>query len=130
MAKQTINFNFSKGIDTKTDPWQLPIGTFEMLQNSVFTKGGRLTKQNGYGKLSELPASADYLTTFNGDLTAIGNSILAYNPGTQGWISKGKITPLNLSVLPLVRNNLNQFQADSAVAPNGSVCTVYSVAGR
>lgn len=126
MAKETVNFNFAKGMDTKTDKWQLPIGTFENLQNSVFTAGGRLTKQNGYGKLSSLPADADYLTTFNGDLTAIGNSILAYNPGTQGWISKGTITTLNLSVLPIVRNNLNQSQADSVVAPNGAVCTVYS----
>lgn len=127
LQKQPININFSKGVETKTDPFQIPIGNFAALSNSVFTKGGLLQKRNGYPQLPSLPdATSTYATTFNGDLTAIGNKLEAYSIPTEKWVNKGSIQPVTLSVLPLVRNNLNQTQADSATASNGLVCTVYT----
>jgi hypothetical protein len=127
LQKQPIAINFAQGLDTKTDPWQVAIGKYLALDNSVFTKGGQLQKRNGYASLPALPnTSFSYLTTLNDNLTALGPFITAYSAGSKTWVSKGAITPLNLSTLPLIRNNLNQTQADSAVAPNGIVCTVYA----
>ena len=127
LQKQPININFSRGLDTKTDPFQVPIGNFESLVNMVFTIGGRLTKSNGFGSLPSLPdATSTYVTTFNGDLTAIGNKLEAFSTSSQSWFKKGVIQPLSLSVLPLIRNNLNQTQCDSVIAPNGFICTVYT----
>lgn len=123
---EVIPINFTQGLNTKDDPNQIPIGQFLVLKNSVFTKGKRLTKRNGFPELPSLPGPASYLTTFNGNLTAIGNSIYAYNADTQSWVTKGNYYPLELSTLPLLRNNLNQTQNDSVVAPNGLLCTVYS----
>jgi hypothetical protein len=123
---QTVAINFAQGLNTKTDPLQVPIGQFEVLKNSVFTTAQRLTKRNGFEELPSLPGPASYLTTFNDNLTAIGNSIYAYNSDTMSWVTKGTIYPLELSTLPLIRNNLNQTQCDSAIAPNGLICTVYS----
>lgn len=123
---EVVPINFQSGLDTKTDPNQVAIGQFLVLKNSVFTTTKRLTKRNGFAGLPNLPGNASYLTTFNNNLTAIGNSIYAYSADTQSWVTKGNYYPLELSTLPLIRNNLNQTQCDSVIAPNGLICTVYS----
>jgi hypothetical protein len=127
LTKQSININFAQGLDTKTDPWQVQAGRFLQLQNTVFNKGGLLSKRNGFGSLSALPNSDySYITTLSDSLIAIGNEISVLNPSNATWGSAGQTYPLTLSTLPLVRNNLNQIQCDAAVASNGLVCTVYS----
>lgn len=127
IQKQAVNVPFALGLDTKTDDKQVSLGKFLALANSVFDKQGLLQKRNGYGHLASLPdATNSYLTTFTGNLTAIGTSINAYNEANHTWISKGQIQPLSLSTLPLIRNNVNQLQVDTAVAPNGLVCTAYT----
>lgn len=123
---QAVPINFGKGIDQKNDPFQIEMGSFLSLVNTSFAVGRRLTKRNGYGFLSTLPYAASFTTTFNGDLTAVGTNIQAYSSANQSWIPKGNIQPLSLSTLPLIRNNLNQVQSDTAVAPNGLVCTAYA----
>lgn len=127
IPKQNLNISFAEGLDTKTDPWQVAPGNFLRLQNQVFTKGKRLTKRNGYKRLTSLPnTSSKYLTTFNGNLTTLGDSIYAYNNDSSKWVTKGTLQPMEVNTLPLIRNNLNQTQVDAAVASNGLVCTVYT----
>lgn len=126
LIKQNININFSQGVETKTDPWQVPVGKFLSLINTIFTKGGLLQKRNGYAALPALPMPASYITTFNGDLTAVGTSLQALSSGYGSWVNRGNIQPCSLSVLPLIRNNLNQSQCDAAISTNGLICTVYT----
>lgn len=127
IVPQTIPINFSQGLETKTDPKQIAVGKFLSLVNSVFTVGNRLTKRNGFKSLPKLPdATSVYCTTFNGDLTAIGSNLEAYSSSNKSWVNRGAINPVSLGVMPLIRNNLNQVQADSAVSPNGLICTVYT----
>jgi hypothetical protein len=127
LQKQAIPINFAQGLDTKTDPKQVSLGKFLVLENSIFTKGGLLQKRNGYQQLAPLPnASSTYLTTFNGNLTAVGQSIYAYSGGNEAWVSRGNVSPIQLSTLPLIRNSINQIQCDSTIASNGLICTVYS----
>lgn len=127
LQKQSVTINFSSGLDTKSDPFQLPVGKFESLQNSVFDKLGRLTKRNGFGFLTSLPDNTySYLTTFNGNLTAIGNRLQAYASGPATWVNKGQIQPLQVSTLPLIRNNTNQSYVDTSISYNGLICTVYT----
>lgn len=129
-VKQTVNVNFSKGIDTKTDDKQLAVGEFLSLHNSVFTKAGLLQKRNGFKNLAALPNDTyTYATTFNGNLTAIGSRLAAYSEPSNTWIDKGPIEQVNVDVLPLVRNGLNQTQCDSALSSSGLVCTVYTEQG-
>lgn len=123
--KQTIPITFSQGLNTKVDPWQVPIGQFEVLQNSVFQTGGLLSKRNGYGLLTAVNPESSYLTTFNGNLVSVGTTVNAYSSSLGQWISKGELQPCSLNVLPLIRNNLNQTQCDSVVAA-GMALTVYS----
>lgn len=126
LQKQAIDVSFAQGLDTKTDPKRVQVGKFVKLENTVFNKGGLLQKRNGFNKLTSLPDTTySYLTTFNSSLTVIGPNIAAFNTANDSWVQKGKIEPLSLSTLPLLRNNLNQTACDSVVAPNGLVCTVY-----
>lgn len=127
MQKQPININFSQGLDTKSDPRQVSLGRFSALENTVFTKEGLLQKRNGYDALPTLPdATSNYVTTFNGALTAIGSKLEAFSSASNTWTNKGKIQPVQLDVLPLIRNNTNQSQADSAISSTGLICTVYT----
>lgn len=127
LQKQTASINFSQGLDLKTDPNQLSFGKFAALENSIFDKLGRLTKRNGFGYLTPLPDNTStFLTTFNGSLTALGSDLKAFASGPQLWTSKGSFVPLQLSTLPLIRNNLNQSYADTAISSNGLLCTAYT----
>lgn len=124
---QNIDIAFAKGLDTKTDPKRVPVGNFLKLENTVFGVTGQLTKRNGFGRLPALPdGSSTFLTTFNGNLLAVGSSLRALAEGANAWVNRGTIYPAELSALPLLRSNTYQSQADSVVASNGLVCTVFT----
>lgn len=127
LQPQALTLNFASGLDTKADPKQVAFGKFLNLENSIFDEGGLLQKRNGFMSLAALPdTSSTYLTTFNGNLTAIGTKFQAYSTGTSSWVNKGYIQPSKLTTLPLIRSNTNQTYADTAFASNGLVCTVYT----
>lgn len=127
LQKQSLPINFAQGLDLKTDPLQVPFGRFIRLKNTIFQKVGRLQKRNGFANLPTLPdATTTFLTTFNGNLTAIGNTINILADGSDTWINKSILYPIELSTMPLVRVNTNQTQCDAAVSVNGLVCTVYT----
>lgn len=129
LVKQPIPINFAMGLDTKTDPYQVAIGNFLRLENMVFDKAKRLTKRNGYGQLTALTEDASFLTTFEGNLTAVGSNLQAYAQGSNTWIDKGNIQPVSLSTLSLIRANTTQTQYDTAVSTNNFICTVYKDVG-
>lgn len=126
LTKQNLNINFSQGLDTKTDPNQVSAGKMLALQNTIFDKGGLLQKRNGYQQLSTLPnTGSTFLTTFNGNLTAVSDQINAYSQSTSEWIDKGEIIPLDVQTLPMVRASVSDTYTDSAISSNGLVCVVY-----
>lgn len=125
IQEQSVSINFAKGLDTKTDPWQVQIGNFLRFKNSVFQVGNLLSKRDGYGVLSSSIPLSDYVTTLNGNLLTVGNTVNAFSPPTQSWISKGSFQPCSLSVMPLIRNTVNQIQTDS-VSTNGLICVVFT----
>ena len=109
LTKQAIDISFAQGLDTKTDPKRVQVGKFLEFENAVFQKGGLLQKRNGYAPLASLPDTTySYLTTFSGNLTAVGQKIAALNAASSTWVPKGSIEPLSVATLPLIRNNLNQ----------------------
>jgi hypothetical protein len=125
--KAPLPINFSKGLDLKSDPFQVQPGNFLKLENTIFTKAGLLAKRNGFSSLAPLPDKTySYTTTFGGNLTAIGSSLSAYSAANQNWVNKGFIRPVSVKTSTLIRNNSNQIQVDTAIAPNGNICTVYN----
>lgn len=125
LQKTPVNIDFSKGLDLKSDPKQVSPGYFLKFENSIFTKGKRLGKRNGYLQLTSLPTASQFVTTFQGNLTALGTNLYAYSQANATWTSKAMITPLSLSTQSLIRNNANQTSTDSVLASNGFLCEVF-----
>lgn len=127
LNKQNLDISFAQGLDLKTDPFRVSAGKFLSLQNTIFTKSGLMQKRNGYRSLTALPDNSfSYATTFNGNLTAIGNSLAAYSSGSNSWVSRGSIQPVELDTLPLIRSNTNQTTCDAVISTSGLVCTAYT----
>lgn len=126
LEKQSLQLNFSQGLDTLTDPYQVKAGKFLTLENVSFDKIGRFGKRNGYKNLPLLPdASFTDVNTYAGNLIAVGNTFQFFNDETNAWINKGLFQPLDVEVTPMVRNSNDQVAADTAIAPNGLACTAY-----
>lgn len=126
LLKKTIEFNFSSGIDTKTDPNQVAIGKFINLENIVFDNVGLLMKRNGFGSLTTLSASfLSSITTYMGSLVALGNTLNIYSPDQNLWITKGQINQVSLNTITLYRSATSQSAVDSAVSAAGLSCTVW-----
>lgn len=127
LQKQNVSINFTKGVETKSDPFQNPLGSFASIENCIFDEDMLIKKRNGYAGLPVLPDNTSTsVTTFNGDLTAIGTKLEAYASGSMTWSNKGNIIPVGVSALSVVRSNTNQSQADTAIAANGLLCTVWT----
>lgn len=127
IQKQPVTINFSSGLETKDDPFQLPPGKFTILENTVFEKQKLLSKRNGYAMLPALPDTTSTLaTTFEENLTTVGSSIYAFSAGSSAWVQKGSFKSADIDVLSLVKSNNSQSQVDTAVSPYGLVCTVFT----
>lgn len=126
LTKQAVDISFAKGLDTKTDPFRVPVGNFLELENTVFQTGGLLQKRNGFDELTPLTiTNLTTLGTFNGGLIAVGDNIQSYSAETEKWSQRGDIQNLSLNVLPAVRTNAGQVTADMAMYTNGLACTAW-----
>jgi hypothetical protein len=121
---QPVTINFGQGVDLKTDPWQIAMGNWLSLENSVFTTGNRLTKRNGYELLITIPNAAT-TTTYLSNLISIGTNLNIYSEDTKSAINTGTLQPMNLNVLPMVRRATSQTTVDTVIAPNGLSCEVW-----
>lgn len=123
LQKQNTNISFVKGLETKTDPKQIPAGNFLSLKNVVFDTTGLLHKKNG-AKVLTTVTNASTITTYNDGLVALGtalNSISSTNQTTNA----GAIQPLSLSTKSLVRSATSQTNVDTAVNSDGLACSVW-----
>lgn len=127
IQKQGIPIPVAAGMDTKTDVRQLEPGIFPVLTNVIYDVDKELNKRNGFGKLSELGAIPNTLTTFRDSLNALTSTALFnYTPdsGTK-WNNKGSFISAHLEVQPVVRSATSQSQQDAAVDENGIACVVW-----
>lgn len=124
IQRQAVAINFAQGVNTKSDPWQVPMGQFLSLQNSIFTTQGQLKKRNGYGLITTIPGAAT-VTTYLDNLVSIGPDLNVYSEDTKLVSNTGYIQPMGLSVLSMVRSATSQTTVDAAIAPNGLSCEVW-----
>lgn len=124
IVPQPVTIPFTQGVNLKTDPWQVPMGQWLALENSVFTTQGQLRKRNGYGLITIIPGAAT-IATYLGNLVSLGSELGLYSQDTMQVINTGPIQPMGLSVLPIVRSATSQTTVDAVVAPNGLVCETW-----
>lgn len=130
LQKQGYNFNFGRGLDRKTDPFQVEAGRFLLLENSTFKDGVSLSKRNGFADVTTLPVTTQSkLTTYNDSLVSTGTNLYAFNANNNKWVNKGSALPVNLNKFNVISSSLAQTGADSATASNGLTCTTYMEAG-
>lgn len=105
----------------------MPIGKFLTMVNSVFTTNGRLSKRNGFPRLTDLPnANQTTITTLNDNLLATGSNLYAYSEDADQWLNQGLVQPVQLDVQSLVRSTTEQRNPDAAVSSTGLTCLVYT----
>lgn len=121
LQKQNYSITFGQGLDTKTDPKLVVPGKLLELENTVFKKGGSLSKRNGYSQVSSTIVDgtnvpvADALGKYNEELLLFGaNKIYSYSESTGRWIDKGNCSSFDVSTKQIVKNTHNQTQCDSA----------------
>ncbi len=124
IVQQPVTINFTQGVNLKTDPWQVPMGQFLALENSIFTTQGQLRKRNGYELITTI-VGASTITTYFDNLISLGQSLNIFSEDTNQVINTGPVQPLALSVLPVVRSATSQTTVDLVVAPNGLTCEAW-----
>jgi hypothetical protein len=123
--EQLVPVVFSEGLDTKTDPKQVVPGKLTALENVVFTKLGALTKRTGHTLLDNLKeelgaynnriTSATNVASFNDELLiAHDGQLSTYISSRERWSARGNFTPCVVSRSPVVHNDTEQSDADSA----------------
>lgn len=127
LQKQSATINFSQGVDTKTDPYQVDFGKFLTLTNMVFDTAKRLTKRSGFAHITTVPNEEQTtLTTLNDNLIATGSNLYAFSADTNQWLNQGLVQPVDLTVQAMVRVSTSQSAPDSATYTNGLTCVVYT----
>jgi len=139
---QNVDVRFGQGIDTKTDPLQLPAGKLSALVNGRIQKTGAITKRFGFGTLPALP---DDVLTYPFPLLPVAvithdDQLMAFN-GVEGSIwtdtgaawwpvghpsTPGVATPRRYGFVPSITATTQQVVSDSDdwrnpdIATNGS----------
>lgn len=126
LQKQAVNIPFGQGVDTKSDPNQVPIGKMLALTNSVFDKAGSFVKRNGFGLQSTLPnTDGTTITTFGNNLVVTGSNLYSYASSTDSWGNRGSVQPISIDAKSIVRTSVGQTSTDSATSSLGSVCVTF-----
>lgn len=139
LQKQIIDMPFARGLDTKTDPFQVPLGKLVALNNATFETPGRLTKRNGYSALVQSIlgggsiSSSSALFARDNELCQVGGSaapnstLYSYSPGLASWVSKGSLPSVTTSVASVAQPQFSTLSIDMAVATNGLQCFVFEI---
>jgi hypothetical protein len=147
LQTQLIDIPISGGIDTKSDPKQVQIGSNLKLENMVMQQTGQVSKRNGYTELgtetvlAEQDISAGYsIYDYDGSLVLwgknTGNStgapddtgFFTYASSIDKWKNVGSISPVEFSIDRISQSSEDILQSDMAVGAGYSVY-FYKISG-
>lgn len=100
---RNVDLPFAQGLDTKSDPLQIPVGKLSECVNGRFVKSGRIQKRLGFDALSGAAVTAITATATLGDQLIAFDGTLAYDYSNvaANWQSCGScvaVKPEELSV--------------------------------
>lgn len=97
LEKSNIPIAFAQGLDTKTDPKQIPAGKFLNLENAVFLKTGEIRKRNGFKQYLQLTSLPGACSTFKDQLFLLDrNRGYSFSPGQSTTTSLGSYGPFDI----------------------------------
>lgn len=126
LQKQGVNINFAQGIDTKSDPWQVPMGKLLNLENAVFNSNGLLQKRKGFDDITSTNQIISTLTTLNDALLGNGSNLYEYDVTVDSWQDKGLIQPVSLSITQGIRTDSAITKPSCVVNSVGITCIVWT----
>lgn len=142
LNRQLLTFPFALGLDTKSDPKQIPVGRLRTLENGVFSSLKELRKRGGYegltrysvasvggSVLNETITTATALTSFREELLLTGRTqqrptlpqVFSYSEGAAGWVSKGSFTPCDVRLASIHRNTRLLWWCDGCILDSGNL---------
>lgn len=127
-----MNVPFVNGIDTGSDPLQVPFGTLLDLENGQFIQGGAINKRFGYDVLGNQTqtnttiSEGQSLATFNSQLLAFdGSSMYSYVSSGNNWSTVGPCISTIINDTQIIRTNeATQINPDQSII-NGVQCIVW-----
>jgi hypothetical protein len=104
LQDQVIPIDAGMGLDTKTDPKLVVPGKFVQLENAVFTNAKRLSKRNGYSKMSNAIVngttlvSPQMIKSYGSETVCVDQGYLySYSQDLDAWIKRGPYISTELS---------------------------------
>lgn len=121
LQKALLQYNFTKGVDSKTDS-KLLEGNLTQLDNGIFSETGAVTRRGGHTQTADLSASVAVGTSSGTRLYKHNDQLLlhdglflnGYSTGIGNVTSYGLHAPALLKRRRLVRQSSSQFNADQA----------------
>lgn len=116
LQKQNVSYNFTKGVDTKTDEYQVS-GKLSILENGVFQKTGAVIKRNGFATIgaSGSITGGNAIAGYNSEVVAMnGQHLYSYNADGDSFILKGDKVAVEIQKNAIIKNNYSQSKCDSA----------------
>lgn len=126
LQKQNLSINFLRGLDTKTDSKQQPIGDWDILENVRLTEVLAAQKRFGFDELTRerFDLSGDLteaqLIATNKDqlLLHTGGELYSYSPDQLSWKQINQNKTLQLDEEKLVQNANNQLYPELRTVGN------------
>lgn len=121
LQKQNVPYNFTKGVDTKTDEYQI-FGKLSTLENGVFQTAGAVRKRNGYEEigLNGTVSDGNAIDAYNNELVVnTGTELYSYVKENDSFQLKGAKIAVDLAKNSVIKNNYSQSNASSAYHSSG-----------
>lgn len=120
LNKQKVSIPFARGVDTKNDDKQEPLGSLNDLQNVVFETPLTLKKRPGFDDIKlktidqENIEGAQFLTSFKDELNIFTlENLYSYSSSLEKWTSKGRVFSIYPTSRTVLRNDRSQKNLDS-----------------
>jgi hypothetical protein len=126
LTKQNIPVPFGQGVNTKTDPKQLPPGPLTNLQNGIFNEQGAINKRYGLDLLERAVNTTDELILRGEALSTYQNQLLLFTGAkafsrlgfNEKWADKGNVSSVINNTFQVIRNDYEQSNPDVAKVNN------------
>ena len=124
IQKQVVPIAFAGGIDTQTDPKQVPTARLLDLQNGVFEKNTTIVKRNGYRALGrnidgsgmQLPTGKAFASRGDELLYLSADNAYSYRPSSDTWVDTGAVLSVVASMTGVAETGTEQTSPDHATS--------------
>lgn len=136
LESQIVEMPFGMGLETKQDPFQIPLGKLIAMANGVFSTPGRLSRRNGFTPLFQSVLGGgtvpNPLALFGRgkELLQVGGlepTLYSYSPTETKWVNKGLMPSIVTTTQSAAQPQYSTYSIDMAQASNGLQCYVYEL---